>query len=173
MRWIGLAALALIVLVTVVVMVANSDKATNEGAGSVPSTSRPGPQEIHSLGQTVHTGAFDVVANRVIDPFHPTSAVELPPLGQRVVLVELTVTNTSNEQQTMPTDLGARMLDSQSPRPASSSTFDAGLAPLEGPVGPGASRAGWVAFAVSEQATGLRLQLKSNLVATEYIIMLS
>ena len=172
MRGMALGALAVIALVIGVVIVVNSGE-SNDSTSAGPSTTQPRSQEIHPLGETVHTGTFDVVVNRFVDPFNPRSAAELPPLGQRFVLVELIVKNTSNEQHTMPMDLGASMLDSQSPRPARIATFETGLAPLDGPVGPGAFRAGWVAFAVSEETAGLRLRLRSDPGTTDYIVTLS
>lgn len=124
-----------------------------------------GGQDVYAVGRTAHTGDFDVTLHQVQDPYAPTNQFETPQPGQRFVAVEVEVRNTGDERLAMSTLLGAEVTDSQN-RPWNVALAGTDLPHLDGEVGPGEARRGWIVFGVAQDATGLQLRLKGNLTAT-------
>lgn len=165
LKWVGFAALVVIGL-SLVAAAVGSDK------DDEPSPQTPAAQETYRLGETARTGDFDVTLNEVRDPFQPTNEFEVPSENHRLVAVELTATNTGNDQQTLSTLLGAEVVDSLS-RPWDIAIAGTDLPQLGGSVAPGESRRGWIVFEVASDATDLRLRIKGNLTAKGSVFLLS
>lgn len=162
LRRVGIAALVIVGLIAVAAILA----ALGGGGSSKPkATPGGGSQRVYALGQTAHTGAFDVTLDTVQNPYTPTNRFEAAPAGQHLVGVELTVRNTTNTQQPLSTLLGAEVTDSQS-RPWSITIAGTDKPQLDGEVPANDSRRGWIFFKVDDSATGLKLRLKGNLTAT-------
>lgn len=145
------------------------DDATNGSRGNpdepAVSSGDDGEQDVFAVGQTAHTGDFDVTLHTVTDPFTPASQFERPQANNRFVAVEVEVTNTSDENQVMSTLAGAELTDSQN-RGWNIAIAGTDLPQLDGQVPPGDARRGWVVFEVAQDATDLRLRIKGNLTAT-------
>lgn len=176
-RW-WVLAIVVIGIVASIAAIGGSDDDTTTAPGSEASADAPGGgrtaggQDVYAVGQTAHTGDFDVTMHTVEDPFVSSNQFDRPSEGNRFVAVELTVTNTSDEQRTLSTLLGAEVTDSLS------RVWDVALAgldlpQLDGTVPPGESRRGWIVFEVPDDATGLRLRIKGNLTATGSLFALS
>lgn len=140
-------------------------------ATSPRTTSAPPTQASYSVGQTAHTGDFDVTLNTVENPYTPTNRFEKPPAGQHFVGVELTVKNTTSDQKTMSTLMGAEVTDSLS-RPWHSTFAGVDRPQLDGTVAANDSRRGWIFFALPDDATGLKLRMKGSLTATGSLFVL-
>ena len=179
LRWVGSATGAFIGLIALIAVIAalggcDNDKSTtgpaSGGTGSASDSPAPG-ERTYSVGQTAHTGDFDVTLNTVEDPYVPTNQFEAPPEGQRLVALELTLRNTSTREQTMSTLLDAELQDSKS-RPWDIALAGFDRPQLDGEVAAGESRRGWIIFDVSNDATELRLRLKGNPTATSSVFVL-
>ena len=174
-RWWALGAVVAVIGLTV------ATSGSDDGGSSTAATSSeddaaggqsPGGQEVYGLGQTAHTGDFDVTLHTVEDPYVPTNQFERPADGQRYVAVEVEVKNTGDESRPMSTLLGAEVTDSLS------RGWDIALAgfdrpQLDGTVAAGESRRGWIVFEVAQDSSALRLRLKGNLTATGSLFALS
>jgi hypothetical protein len=136
------------------------------------SAAEPGSQEVFAIGEKAHTGDFDVVVHQVTDPWTSTNQFDTPQAGNRFVAVEVEVTNTGAEVQTISSLLGAELTDSLN-RPWDAALAGVGLPSLDGDVQPGQARRGWMVFDVATDATGLTLRLKGNLTATGSLFKLS
>ncbi len=162
LRWVGIATLVLVGLIIVGIVIA----VAGGGSSKKATTSAPAAdQKTYTVGQTAHTGDFDVTLNTVENPYKPTNQFETAPAGQHFVALELTVKNTSTEKKPMSTLLGTELFDSQS-RPWRVALAGTGRPQLDGDVAVGEARRGWVTFGVGDDASGLRLRLKGNLTAT-------
>ncbi len=167
-RWIGIAVVAFVGLVVLLVIVV---AATGGGSSKkAPSAISPS-QATYTIGQTAHTGDFDVTLDTVENPYKPTNQFETPEAGQHFVALELTVKNNATEAKTMSTLLGAELQDSQS-RPWGVALAGTNLPQLDGKVAVGESRRGWVVFNVADDAAGLKLRLKGNLTATGSVFVI-
>lgn len=155
-----------LVVLIAVLAIAGSGGDDGDTAGEDPAAgATEGGQEVYAVGQTAHTGDFDVTVHQVQDPFTPTNQFESPRAGHRFVAVEVEVRNTGTERAPMSTLLGAEVTDSMN-RPWNVALAGLDLPHLDGEVGPGEARRGWMVFEVAQDATGLRLRLKGNLTAT-------
>ena len=144
------------------------------GDTSPPATtadSDDGP-EVYAIGETAHTGEFDVTVHGKQDPYVSSNEFDTPPDGQRFVAVEATVTNTSDEPTGISTLVGTELLD-QLDRPWSIALAGLDLPQLDAiTVAPGEARRGWVVFAVPPDATDLRIRIKGNLTANGSVFQL-
>jgi hypothetical protein len=131
-----------------------------------------GGQDVYAVGQSAHTGDFDVLLHTVEDPYVPSNEFERPSEGHRYVAVEVEVSNSSDEAQPMSTLLGAEVMDSAS-RAWNIALAGLDRPQLDGTVAAGESRRGWIVFEVAQDSTGLRLRLKGNLTATGSLFALS
>lgn len=130
-----------------------------------------GGQDLFAVGQTAHTGGFDVTLHAVTDPFMPTSQFERPQTNNRYVAVEVEATNTGDDTETLSTLLGAEVIDSQN-RHWNIAMTGTDLPRLDGQVPPGEARRGWIVFEVAHDATDLQLRIKGNLTATGSLFQL-
>ncbi len=160
---------ALVVLVGIAAAAGGGD----DGGGSdEPAAAENGGQDVYAIGQTAHTGEFDVTVHTLEDPFTP-GQFETPAAGHRFVGVELTVTNSSDGPLPFSTLAGVELID-QADRP-----WDITIAGLDRPqidaltVAPGEARRGWVVFSAPADATKLTLRVKGNLTATGSLFALN
>jgi hypothetical protein len=131
-----------------------------------PATTEPPSQNIYSIGDTAHTSVFDVTVHQVVSPWQSTNQFETPQAGRHFVAVEASLTNTEGDElETWSSLLGAELTDTQG-RPWEVAFAGTELPSLDGDVGRGMTRRGWVVFEVADDASGLLLRLKGELTAT-------
>jgi Domain of unknown function (DUF4352) len=170
-RWWILGGLVLLVAIAAVAS-AGGDEDTG-GGGDDPAAAVEGGQDVYAVGQTAHTGDFDVTVHALEDPFAVNNQFEVPPEGHRFVGVEATVTNTGGEPLPFSTLMGVELFD-QLDRPWQIALAGTDRPQLDAPtVAPGESRRGWVVFSVPPDATELTLRVKGNLTATGSLFSLS
>jgi hypothetical protein len=131
-------------------------------------------QDVYAVGDTAHTDVFDVTVNQVVDPWTSTNQFETPAEGHRFVAVEVSLVNTEGEDEitTWSSILGAELTDGQG-RPWDVALAGTELPQLDGDVGKGMTRRGWVVFEVGGDATELQLRLKGSVTATGSLFQLS
>lgn len=159
--------LALVVIIVLAVSAGGGGTKEEDDSSSSadrPATSSTGSQDVYQVGQVAHTGDFDVTVHAVEDPLVPTNEFESASAGNRLVAVEVEVTNTGDERQTISTLMGAELIDSQN-RPWNITIAATDRPQLDGEVVPGASRRGWIAFEVANDSEDLKIRIKGNLTA--------
>lgn len=123
-------------------------------------------QDVYAVGETAHTGVFDVTVHEVVSPWVSGNQFEVPQPGHHFVAVEASLVNIDgSELETWSSLLGAEVTDSLG-RPWNTAFAGVDLPMLDGDVGLGMTRRGWVVFEVADDATGLLLRLSGNLTAT-------
>lgn len=128
--------------------------------------------EVYAIGETAHTGQFDVVVHGKQDPWVSTNQFDTPPDGRRFVAVEATVTNTTDQPTGFSTLAGVELID-QLDRPWSVELAGYDLPQLDAvTVAPGEARRGWVVFSAPPDATDLRIRIKGNLTANGSVFQL-
>jgi Domain of unknown function (DUF4352) len=185
-RWWILGGLVVIIVIAIAAGSGGDDDETNTAetdtteadtettAAETETTEPPAEegQDVFAIGETAHTGDFDVTVHTVEDPL-ATSEFETPAAGNRFVGVEATVTNTSDEPLPFSTLAGMELFD-QLDRPWSVTIAGTDRPQLDAPtVAPGEARRGWVVFEVPPDATELTLRVKGNLTATGSLFDLS
>ncbi len=159
---------------TTTVVTAAATPETTE-APTTESTSPPddesGDSDDYAVGETGHTGDFDVTLHAVEDPLQPANEFDQPTPGNRLVGVEVTLTNTGDDPQTFSSLLAAELTDSLS-RPWTVALAGLDRPQVDGDVPPGESRRGWMTFDVAEDADALRLRVKGNLTAEGAVFVL-
>ena len=141
---------------------ASEDEASEDEA----TTTEAPTQDVYAIGETAHTSVFDVTVHQVVDPWESTNQFETPAEGHRYVAVEASLTNTEGDElETWSSLLGAEMTDNQG-RPWNPAFAGTELPALDGDVGRGMTRRGWVVFEVTADATGFMLRIKGELTAT-------
>jgi hypothetical protein len=124
-----------------------------------------GGQEVYTVGQTAHTGDFNIVLHTVTDPWVSTNEFDTPQPGNRFVAVEVEVKNTDDEMDIVSTLLDAEVTDSMN-RPWDIALAGFELPQVDGEVQPGEARRGWMVFEVPADATDLQLRIKGELTST-------
>jgi len=168
-RWWAVGALLLLVVIAVAAGGAGDDDNTS---GDPTAGQSAGGQDVYAIGQTAHTGDFDVTVHTLEDPFTP-GQFETPDAGHRFVGVELTVTNTGAEPLPFSTMMGVELLDQLDRR------WNITIAGLDRPqidaptVAPGEARRGWVVFSAPADATQFTLRVKGNITATGSLFALN
>lgn len=153
-------------------VVRSDEPASIESSVSTPVPPASGGQDVYAIGETAHSGDFDVTVHAVQDPYTSTNQFETPQAGQRFVAVEATVTNTSDEPLPFSTLVGVELID-QMDRAYSIAMAGTDLPQLDSmTVAPGAARRGWVVFDAPPDATELRIRIKGNLTATGSLFQL-
>lgn len=170
-RWWLLGGLAAIIVVAVVASAGGDDDGETTTGG--PDAPAEGDQDVYAIGETAHTGDFDVVVHAVEDPFVPANEFEVPQEGHRFVAVEATVTNTGGEPLPFSTLAGVELFD-QMDRPWTVAIAGTDRPQLDAPtVTPGEARRGWVVFDVPPDAIELTLRVKGNITASGALFDLS
>ncbi len=116
------------------------------------------------VGGTDDTADLDVTLISVQDPFIPTNEFERPSDGNRFVAVELNLVNNDDEVETFSTILLMELIDSLGQR-WNITIAGTDLPQLDGDVPPGSNRRGWAVFEIPNESTGLRLNVKGDLMA--------
>lgn len=161
---VGLVALAVAVAVAVAVAA--------RGGGGGRADRSPGAAEIFQVGQTATTSKFDVTLNGVQDPFVPTNEFEAATEGQRFVAVELTMLNTSDEEQVISTLVNFEVFD-QEGRDYDIARAGVDLPGLDATLQPGEQRRGFAVFEVPAGATDLSLRVKGSPTAAGSVFAIS
>jgi hypothetical protein len=168
------AAVLVVVIGGAAALVASSDSGdttTTTGKDTPAPTAKPPAQDVYKLGQTAHTGDFDITLHQVKDPYTPTNQFETPRPGNRYVAVEMEAKNTSGSNKTLSTLLGAEVTDSLN-RPWDIALAGMDLPQLDGDVQAGQNRRGWIVFEVPQDAKGLKLRIKGDFTATGSVFQL-
>ncbi len=118
-----------------------------------------------AVGETDNTSGLDVTLLTVETPFQLGQFESEPEAGQRYIGVELSVTNTTDEDQVLSTLVNTELKDSTGQR------FNVALVGLERPqidgtVLPGDTLRGWAVFEVPNESTGLQLIVRGSLTAS-------
>lgn len=123
-------------------------------------------QDVYAVGETAHTGVFDVTVHQVVSPWESGNEFEVPLPGHHFVAVEASLVNVDGaEVEVWSSLLGAELTDSQG-RPWDIAFAGLDLPMLDGDVGLGMTRRGWVVFEVADDATELLLRMAGNPTAT-------
>jgi hypothetical protein len=164
---------AVVVIIVIAVATGGGEDKDDDGGSDEPAAASDGDVEVFALGQTAHTGDFDVTVHAATDPFTPSNTAEpAPQPGNRYVAVDVTMANTSDEPLTVSTLAMVELVDS-SDRAWPVTVAGVDLPQLEAiNVGPGQARRGWVVFEVGADATDLRVRMKGNLTATGSLFQL-
>ena len=137
-----------------------TEEETTTTAAAAPS------QDVYAVGETAHTGVFDVTVHTVASPWESGNQFEVPQPGHHFVAVEASLVNVDgSELETWSSVLGAEITDSLG-RPWDIAFAGYELPMLDGDVGLGMTRRGWIVFEVADDAAGLLLRLSGNLTAT-------
>ena len=156
-----------LLLIAIAIAVGSSDDDDDSGGGGT-GQSDGSTEDVYAIGETAHTGDFDVTVHTVTDPYTPSNQFDIQPAaGRRFVAVELTMTNTSDRPQPVSTATGTEMTDHLDRLGSYSLAGASELPRLDtATVAPGEARRGWVVFEVAADATELHLRVKGNLTAT-------
>ncbi|MBN2621763.1 MAG: DUF4352 domain-containing protein [Acidimicrobiales bacterium] len=129
-------------------------------------TTEQAAQDVYAVGETAHTGVFDVTVHQVVSPWESGNEFEVPLPGRHFVAVEASLVNVDGaEVEVWSSLLGAEVTDSQG-RPWETAFAGFDLPMLDGDVGLGMTRRGWVVFEVADDATGLLLRIAGSPTAT-------
>lgn len=144
-----------------------TEEATTTTTEEETTTTAAAPtQDVYAVGETAHTGVFDVTVHTVVSPWESGNQFEVPQPGHHFVAVEASLVNVDgSELETWSSLLGAEITDSLG-RPWDIAFAGYELPTLDGDVGLGMTRRGWVVFEVADDAAGLLLRLSGNLTAT-------
>lgn len=153
--------LVLVVIGVIVAVAGGGDD--DDGDGTAGDADEFG--ELLSVGQTDTTSGFEITLLTVETPFQVGEFEPGPDPGNRLIGVELSARNTTDEAQTMSSLLGLEVQDSSGQR------FPITLAGMDRPqfggtVEPGALLRGWAVFEVPEASTGLQLLIKGSVTAS-------
>ncbi len=129
-------------------------------------------QKVYKVGETAHSGDFDITLQTVKNPYQPTNQFEQASAGKHFVATEFTVKNTASEQKTFSSLLGAEVSDS-SGQHFSITLAGTDLPQLDGDVAANDIRRGWMVFEVPDASSGLKIRLKGDLTSTGSLFALS
>lgn len=151
--------LAIIIVATVASSSGGDDDGGNDGGSKDPVTN------VLGVGDTDNTSGLDVTLLTVESPVQLGQFDSEPEPGNRYIGVELSVTNTSDEDQVLSTLLNTELKDETGQR------FDIALVGLDRPqidgtVLPGDTLRGWAVFEVPEASKGLILIVKGSITAS-------
>jgi len=122
-------------------------------------------EDVHDVGDTAHTADLDVTVHGIQDPWVSSNEFDTPlDPNNRFVAVEMTLENTSDEQQSFSTLLQVELIDGQD------RGWDVALAGYELPgldttLVEGQPRRGFVVFEVPPDATDLQVRVLGELTA--------
>ena len=129
------------------------------------------------MGETAHTGDFDVTVNSVTDPLVSDNQFLTAGPGNRFVAIDVTMSNTSNESKPVSSLLSFELTDSEGRKYDLSilGTSAAGVTgSIDGDVPPQTQRRGTIAYEVPETiATGLQLRVKGDFTAGGTVFQIS
>ena len=137
----------------------SKDKTENTGTGADASKD-------FKVGDEVKLGDWTVTVHEFKDPYPSTNEFLSPDKGNRFILVDAEVKNTSAKPETDSSLLCFKLQDSKS-RKYDEALGGAGQTPgpPEGEVGPNESARGNIVFEIPEDAKGLALKFKCDLLS--------
>jgi hypothetical protein len=150
----------------------NEAKRADEGSSGDPSgeasgeTEAPATPEQFAVGDLVELGDWQVRVHGVTDPVVSTDEFFQPAAGQRWVAVDVEVTNTGDQAETVSSALCFEIMDDGNQAYMQTVTGTTTAATPDGEVAAGASRRGTVEYEVPADAAGLRLQFSCDLLAS-------
>ncbi len=153
------------------------ESSSSESSSSSSKSGGPGAVSgAHAIGETAHTGDFDVTVNSVTDPLAPSDSFFTADPGNRFIAIDVTMANSSNEAKPVSSILSFELTDSEGRKYDLSivGTSAAGTGTLDGDVPPQTQRRGTVAYEVPETiTTGLQLRVKGDLTAGGTVFQIS
>jgi hypothetical protein len=162
LKAIGVATVVFVALVVIVIIAAvagsgSKKAATTTGGGGAPATP-------HAIGQTAHSGDFDITVNSAEDPFTSTNTFETAPAGDHWVAIDLTMHNTANEAKPVSSLLEFELTDPAG-RKYDQGFVTTGQQPIDGNIPPNDQREGILTYQVPDGVTGLVLRVKGDITA--------
>lgn len=133
------------------------------GDGGSGSTDQPGEPEVFAVGDLVELGDWQVRVHGVIDPVVSTDEFFQPPAGQRWVAVDVEVTNSGDQTETVSSALCFQLVDDQNRTFNQTVTGVSSAATPDGDVAAGGALRGTVEYEVPVDAAGLRLNFSCDL----------
>lgn len=133
-----------------------TSESTKVGGPADPTTTLGRPEGTYKVGDVVKLGTAEVTVHSVKDPFDPGNPAVTVPSGTRLLAIDAEVKNVSSNPQDFSGFSQFQMKDS------TGKTYDPVPLPrafpaLGGEVEPGASRRGWVAFQIPQDANDLQI----------------
>src|SRR5687768_12606010 len=122
-------------------------------------------EDVHDIGDTAHTADLDVTVHGILDPWVSSNEFDTPlDPNNRFVAVEMTLENTSDEQQTFSTLLQVELIDGKD------RGWDVALAGYELPgldtmLVEDQPRRGFVVFEIPPDATDLQIRVLGEMTA--------
>ena len=138
----------------------SSSPAAAAGSGDSGSKSKT-----FKVGETVKLGDWRIKVSKVTDPLKPKNEFMTPEKGMRWVRVDATVTNNSDEPQTVSSIACFDVRDSESRKYTITIVGDSS-SQLDGEVAPGEKLRGNVDFEVKKAAKGLTLHFKCDFLSS-------
>jgi hypothetical protein len=135
------------------------DTGTTDGGAADES----GAPEEFAVGDLVELGDWQVRVHGVTDPVVSDDELFQPPEGQRWVAVDVEVTNTGDQTETVSSMLCFEIMDGQNRTYDQTVTGVSTAATPDGDVASGASLRGTVEYEVPADAAGLRLNFSCDL----------
>lgn len=135
----------------------SSSSATTTTSTTVPTTTTvAGP---HAVGDSAHTGDFDVTVNAVSEPYVARNQFEQAHAGEHYVAIDVSMKNTAKEAKTLST----AFFDLTDPEGRKySETYLDNNQPIDGDVPPGEPRRGMLFYTVPDGVTGLVLRVRGD-----------
>jgi hypothetical protein len=159
-----------LLVIVVVAMAAGGGGDEDDGGSDSPSTAADGGDsrqgdELLAVGGTGTTSGFEVTLLTVEHPFQVGEFEPGPDSGRRLIGVELSIRNTTDERKTMSSLLGLEISDDTGQR------FDITIRgvdrpQIDGEAAPGETIRGWAVFEVPDTSTGLELEVRGSLTAS-------
>ena len=136
---------------------------------------QPAAAKDYKLGQSAKTGDFTVTVYAIQDPFVSSNPLAKPKAGNRLVTVDVQVTNKTKKQIRFSSLTGFHLLDSQHHQYDEDITIKFTLQPSspDGKIPPKESVRGFVGFEIPSAATGLRLRVQGGFTASGAYLKLS
>lgn len=140
-----------------------SEEGQDAGDGDAGTADQPGEPEVYAVGDLVELGDWQVRVHGVTDPVVSTDELFQPPAGQRWVAVDVEVTNSSDQTETVSSALCFQLVDDQNRTFDQTVTGASTAATPDGDVAAGGSLRGTVEYEVPSDAAGLRLNFSCDL----------
>ncbi|MEY2448813.1 MAG: hypothetical protein QOH79_2289 [Acidimicrobiaceae bacterium] len=137
----------------------SSSSASEATTTSAPTTT-VNPNAPHVVGETAHTGDFDVTLNEFIEPFEDSSGFFSAQPGNHLVAVDVTMHNTDKDSHTVSSLAQFTVVDPQSR--SYQASFAGNQNRVDGTVAAGDQIRGVVSFEVPDGITGLVLKVKGD-----------
>jgi hypothetical protein len=161
-KWIGIAAVAFVALIVIAIIAAVAG-----GGGSTKSENSSGAAAApHAIGETAHSGDFDVTLNAATNPYVDPNQFAQPPDGHHYLAVDVTILNTSDRDLTVSSLLFFDLVDAGGTVQQIAPIAGTDIPGIDGPVAAHDVRRGFVVFDVIDTAVApLKLRVKGDITA--------